>query len=118
VALVNDLTPETVGKPLDYAMVDALKADRAAWNALGGIATHSYDGGATEQMADTIVGTGKDYWMTEFCVPGPEDPGDFFRASAEATTFLSDMNHRVSYWIHFERVGRSGLVPGATSLAE
>jgi O-glycosyl hydrolase len=101
VALVNDLTPETAGEPLDYAMVDALRADRAAWNALGGIATHSYDGGATERMAGTIVGTGKDYWMTEFCVPGPEEPGDFFRASAEATTFLSDMNHRVSYWIHF-----------------
>ena len=101
VALVNNITPQTVGEPLAYAMVDALKADPTAWHALGGIATHSYDGGATVRMSDTIAGTGKDFWMTEFCVPGPEEPGDFFRASAEAAAFLSDMNHGVNYWIHF-----------------
>jgi hypothetical protein len=52
-------------------------------------------------MANTILGTDKDYWMTEFCVGGPEETGDCFRGAAEATAFLSDMNHRVSYWIHF-----------------
>jgi O-glycosyl hydrolase len=101
VTLVNNVTPQTAGNALAYAMVDALKADDTAWKALGGIATHSYDGGATDRMADTIVGTDKDYWMTEFCVGGPEDPGDFFRGSVEAAAFLSDMNHRVNYWIHF-----------------
>ena len=101
VALVNNITPQTVGEPLAYAMVDALKADPIAWRALGGIATHSYDGGATARMSDAIAGTGKDYWMTEFCVGGPEEPADFFRASAEAAAFLSDMNHGVNYWIHF-----------------
>jgi len=101
VALVNKITPQTVGEALAYAMVDALKADTTAWHALGGIATHSYDGGATARMAGAIAGTGKDFWMTEFCVGGPEEPGDFFRASAEAAAFLSDMNHGVNYWIHF-----------------
>ena len=81
--------------------MDALKADEAAWKALGAIASHDYDGGPTERWADSLAGTGKDYWMTEFCLGGPEEPGDFFRASAEAAAFLSDMNHRVNYWIHF-----------------
>jgi O-glycosyl hydrolase len=99
VTLVDN--PKAAGDPLAYAIVDALKADKAAWKALGGISTHSYDGAVTERMANTIVGTDKEYWMTEFCVGGPEDPGDFFRASVEAATFLSDMNHRVNYWIHF-----------------
>lgn len=99
---VKIIAPESVGcNAPAHAQVDALKADKAAWKALGGIASHSYDGGATERMADTIAGTGKDYWMTEFCVGGPEEPDDFFRGSAEAATFLSDMNHRVNYWIHF-----------------
>jgi O-glycosyl hydrolase len=99
VTLVDN--PEAGGEPLAYAMVDALKADEVAWKALGGISTHSYDGAATERMANTIVGTGKDYWMTEFCVGGLEDPGDFFRASVESATFLSDVNNRVNYWLHF-----------------
>ncbi len=79
VTLVDN--PKAAGKPLAYAIVDALKADNAAWQALGGISTHSYDGAATEWMADTIASTEKDYWMTEFCVGGHEAPGDFFRAS-------------------------------------
>jgi len=99
---VKIIAPESVGcNAPAVAQVDALKADEAAWKALGGIASHDYAGGATERWADTIAGTGKDYWITEFCVGGPEESGDFFRASAEATAFLSDMNHRVNYWIHF-----------------
>jgi O-glycosyl hydrolase len=99
---VKIIAPESVGcNAPALAQVDALKADEAAWKALGGIASHDYDGGATEQWADALAGGGKDYWMTEFCLGGPEEPGDFFRASAEAAAFLSDMNHRVNYWIHF-----------------
>jgi O-glycosyl hydrolase len=84
-----------------YAMVDALKSDEAAWRALSGVATHSYNMGATQRLADMLAGTGKDYWQTEASVTGPEEPGDFYRAATVATTFLSDMNHRVTHWIHF-----------------
>ena len=84
-----------------YAMVDALKADESAWKAIAGIATHSYNMGADERIAKTIAGTGKEYWQTESSVPGPEKPGDFIRAATVATIFLSDMNHRVTHWIHF-----------------
>ncbi|MGD1000201.1 MAG: hypothetical protein ABSA67_05825 [Candidatus Brocadiia bacterium] len=99
---VKIIAPESVGcNAPAVAQADALKADEAAWKALGGIALHDYDGGATERWTDTPAGAGKDCWMTEFCLGGPEEPGDFFRASAEAAAFLSDMNHRVNYWIHF-----------------
>ena len=99
---VKIIAPESVGcNAPALAQLDALKADEAAWKALGAIASHDYDGGATGHWADAIAATGKEYWMTEFCLGGPEDPGDFFRASAEAAAFLSDMNHRVNYWIHF-----------------
>ena len=99
---VRIIAPESVGcNAPALAQVEALKADEAAWKALGGIASHDYDGGANARWADALAGDGKDYWMTEFCLGGPEEPGDYFRASAEAAAFLSDMNHRVNYWIHF-----------------
>jgi hypothetical protein len=101
VTLVDNNTPENAGDALAYAMVDALKADKDAWAALGGVATHSYDGGADKRMADAVAGTGKEYWMTEICVDGPENPRDFFRGSVESTIFLCDMNHLVNTWIHF-----------------
>jgi O-glycosyl hydrolase len=99
---VQVIAPETAScDGVAYAMVDALKADADAWKAIAGIATHSYNMGATKRMADTVAGTGKDYWQTEASVPGPEAPGDIYRAATVATTFLSDMNHRVTHWIHF-----------------
>ncbi len=99
---VKIIAPESVGcNAPALAQVEALKADEAAWKALGGIASHDYDGGATAKWADALAGGGKEYWMTEFCLGGPEEPADFFRGSAEAAAFLSDMNHRVNYWIHF-----------------
>jgi hypothetical protein len=99
---VKVIAPESVGcnAPAD-AQLAALRSDPAAWNALGGVASHSYDGGATERWAEAVLSAGKEYWMTEFCLGGPEEPGDFFRASAEAAAFLSDVNHGVNYWIHF-----------------
>ena len=99
---VKIIAPETAScDGAAYAMVDALKADEAAWNAIAGVATHSYNMGAIERLARTIAGTDKEYWQTESSVPGPEEPGDVIRAATEATTFLSDMNHRVTHWIHF-----------------
>lgn len=83
------------------AQVDALKADPAAWSALAGIASHSYNMAATERIAQRIEGTGKSYWMTEASDNGPEVPGDALRAASLAARFLSDMNHRVTHWVHF-----------------
>lgn len=99
---VQIIAPESVGcNAPAWAQAKALRTDPAAWNALGGLASHDYDGGPTEQWANLIADTGKGYWMTEYCIGGPEDPGDCFRGAAEASAFLSDMNHRVNYWIHF-----------------
>jgi len=84
-----------------YAQLDALRADPAAWAALSGIASHSYNMAATAEAARYVVGTGKTYWMTEASDNGPEAPGDAQRAASLASRFLSDMNHRVTDWVHF-----------------
>ena len=84
-----------------YAQLDALRADPSAWAGLAGIASHSYNMAATEEAARRIEGTGKSYWMTEASDNGPEVHGDALRAASLASRFLSDMNHRVTDWIHF-----------------
>ena len=84
-----------------YAQLDALRADPAAWAAMSGIASHSYNMAATAEAAPYVVGTGKSYWMTEASDNGPEAPGDALRAASLASRFLSDMNHRVTDWVHF-----------------
>ncbi len=84
-----------------YAQLDALKADSAAWAALSGIASHSYNMAATDEAAAYIAGTRKSYWMTEASDNGPEAPGDGLRAASLASRFLSDMNHGVTDWVHF-----------------
>ena len=81
--------------------MDALKADPAAWNALAGIASHSYNMAATPEAAKRVLGTGKQYWMTEASDNGPEVPGDAVRAASLASRFLNDMNHGVTHWVHF-----------------
>lgn len=84
-----------------YDVLDRLKADPAAWAALDGIASHSYGMAATDDAAKRIAGTSKSYWMTEASANGPEAPGDAVEAASLAARFLSDMNHRVTHWIHF-----------------
>jgi O-glycosyl hydrolase len=76
-----------------------LKAHPAAWNALAGIASHSYNMASTEEAGAFSVG--KEYWMTEASEGGPELPNDTRRAAATAARFLNDVNHRVTHWIHF-----------------
>lgn len=92
-----------------YAQLDALKADRVAWDALSGISSHSYNMAATDRAASYIAGPDgrntKDYWMTEASDNGPEDEGmtgvPAARAASLAARFLNDMNHRVTHWVHF-----------------
>ena len=85
--------------------VDALKNDAAAWSALDGIASHSYNMAASGEIARRLTGPDnrnlKEYWMTEASDNGPEAPGDELRAAGLASRFLNDMNHRVTHWIHF-----------------
>ena len=85
--------------------VAAMKSDPPAWAALSGIASHSYNMAANAATAQTIAAPGganlKDYWQTEASANGPEAPGDALQAASLATRFLSDMNHRVTHWIHF-----------------
>ena len=84
-----------------FAQLDALKADPVAWNALAGIASHSYNMAATPEAAGRVLGSGKSYWMTEASDNGPEAPGDATRAASLASRFLNDMNHGVTHWVHF-----------------
>ena len=79
----------------------ALRADRAAWRALAGLASHSYNNATTPESAALVAGTGKSYWMTEASANGPEAPGDAMQASSLASRFLNDVNHRVTHWVHF-----------------
>ena len=103
---VQIIAPEqaNVDSTMEQA-VDAIKADPQAWSDLSGIASHSYNMAATEKVAQTIAapdGTNlKNYWQTEASANGPEAPGDDLQAASLATRFLSDMNHRVTHWIHF-----------------
>ncbi len=84
-----------------YDTVNALKADPVAWNALAGVASHSYNMASTPTAANQVAGTGKQYWQTEASDNGPEVPGDTLRAASLASRFLNDMNHRTTHWIHF-----------------
>jgi O-glycosyl hydrolase len=88
-----------------YNQVDALQSDPAAWKALAGVASHSYNMAATDDIARRIAASDgrnfKEYWMTEASDNGPESPGDVLRAASLACRFLNDMNHRVTHWIHF-----------------
>lgn len=88
-----------------YDTLDRIKADAEAWKALDGIASHSYGMAATDEAAKRIAGAGgenlKPYWQTESSANGAEAPGDAIQAASLAARFLSDMNHRVTHWVHF-----------------
>lgn len=98
---VQIIAPESANCSEDaYRVVDSVRSDTAAWRALAGVATHSYNNAATEEMAGRALGQ-KPYWMTEASDVGPEVPGDALRAASVASRFLNDMNHGVTHWMHF-----------------
>ncbi len=97
---VKIIGPET--SSADQVLYDSLtyfQRDPATWAALSGVASHTYNMGATEQAQK--LAQGKDYWMSETSDNGPEVPGDAKRAATLASRFLSDVNHGVTHWIHF-----------------
>ncbi len=99
---VGIVAPESANCGADaYAVVDAIKADPAAWNALAGIATHSYNNAATPEMAART--RNKSYWITEAggITDTDEDAGDAAQAASLASRLLNDVNHGVTHWQFF-----------------
>lgn len=100
------IAPESANSDgIFYDTLDRIKADAQAWQALEGIASHSYGMAATDEAAKRIAGAQgqnlKSYWQTESSANGAEEPHDAIQAASLASRFLSDMNHRVTHWIHF-----------------
>jgi hypothetical protein len=81
--------------------IAGLQADPAAWAALRGIATHSYNMAATPKFPAVIAGANKEYWQTEAGDTGNEGPADANRAASLSARFLNDLNHGVTHWIQF-----------------
>jgi len=81
--------------------LQSMKDDPAAWSALEGIATHSYNMSARNEEAALVAGTGKEFWITEAGGGGPEGPNDARQAASMAARYLNDMNHRVTRWLWF-----------------
>lgn len=99
---VGIVAPESANCGADaYAVVDSIHADPVAWKDLQGIATHSYNNAATEDMAR--FAQGKAYWITEAGgVTGTgEAAGDNLQAASAASRFLNDVNHSVTHWQYF-----------------
>jgi hypothetical protein len=88
-------------------VIASIRADPAAWAALRGIATHSYNMAATPSFAAAIAGTDKQYWMTEASANGNEGPADANRAASICARFLNDINIGVTHWIFFIGFGVS-----------
>jgi len=81
--------------------IAGIKADPAAWAALLGIATHSYNMAALPEFSELIAGTGKEYWMTEAADNGNEREADAGLAASISARFLNDLNHGVTHWLYF-----------------
>ena len=99
---VGIVAPESANCGADaYAVVDAIKADPEAWRDLEGVATHSYNNAAREEMAQRTLG--KRYWITEAggITDADEDAQDGLQAASAASRFLNDVNHRVTDWQFF-----------------
>ena len=99
---VRIIAPESANCGADaYAVVDSIKADAEAWRDLKGVATHSYNNAAREEMAQRAVG--REYWITEAggITDADEDAHDGLQAASIASRFLNDVNHRVTDWQFF-----------------
>lgn len=99
---VKIVAPESANCGTDaYAIGDSFKADPEAWQDLAGVATHSYNNAATEDMAGRVVD--KEYWITEAggMTDTDETAGAAMQAASVASRFLNDVNHRVTHWQFF-----------------
>ncbi|MBV9851251.1 MAG: hypothetical protein JO250_16395 [Armatimonadetes bacterium] len=104
VMIVAPENPNNDGTTDEY--LKALKADPQAWQALEGIATHSYNMAPRPEEAAIVEGTDKEFWITEaggggLSLPGSETPIDPLEAASAASRFLNDMNQRATRWVWF-----------------
>jgi hypothetical protein len=99
VKLIGPETSNADGYSAD--ILEAIRQDEVAWKSLDGIATHSYNMAANNQIATIAQSTGKAYWMTESGDNGYEYPGNRGRAAIAVARFLNDMNHYVTHWVWF-----------------
>ena len=104
IMIVAPENPNNDGVTDEY--LKALKADPAAWRALEGIATHSYNMASRSEEAAIVADTGKEFWITEaggggLALPPSEQPIDGLEAASMASRVLNDMNHDVTRWIWF-----------------
>lgn len=81
------------------AKIDGMYGDSTCWNAISGIASHSYNMAATSNESSRTHG--KQYWITEASDDGNELPDNANFAATIASRFLNDMNHLVTHWVFF-----------------
>lgn len=97
---VKIISPECASNDRDLnEKLDGLYRDKEAWDAIDGIASHSYNMAATDAQAERT--RGKEFWMTEASTNGNEHREDEDMACTAAARFLNDMNHRVTHWVWF-----------------
>lgn len=81
------------------AKLDGMYNDNICWNAISGIASHSYNMAATGNESSRTHG--KQYWITEASDDGNELPDNANFAATISARFLNDMNHLVTHWVFF-----------------
>jgi hypothetical protein len=86
---------------------DAIQGDPEAFAAIDGIAHHSYNMAADQDLGQRALGGGKDYWQTEAGGRDKNGSAEFdydFGANASAR-FLNDLNNGVTHWVWFIGLG-------------
>lgn len=103
---VNIVAPESASvNSRALQMISAIKSTPAAWDALGGIATHSYNMATNDGLA--ALTEDKALWITEAGVMLEQgsEAGDTTLQKMEAATvagrFLADINHGATHWLWF-----------------
>lgn len=105
---VEIIAPEQSSPAASVPVVDAMYQNGAAWDAILGIASHSY-GTVLLNDAMEIRKTEKEWWSTEASDSSIqlEAAGDDNRAASVLGRFLCEMNHGVDRWFFFLGLGQT-----------
>jgi hypothetical protein len=88
--------------------LDVIQADPAAAAAFVGVAHHSYNMAADQELARRALAAGKEYWQTE-AGGGAQDGSaelDYDFAATASARFLNDLNNGVTHWLWFIGLGQ------------